>query len=71
MCANDECDNFDVRPIDELEAAVLVSCNTRSRHFHDARDLRCDRDRHRDRCCGGVDCFEGGRQEAVGGRSRP
>ena len=43
-CVNDECNNFDVRPIDESVAAVLVSCNTQSRHFHDVRDWRCDRD---------------------------
>ena len=35
------------------------------------RKRRCDRDRHRDRCCGGVDCFEGSRQEVVDGRGRP
>ena len=27
MCANDECNSSGVRPLDELESAVLVSCS--------------------------------------------
>ena len=36
-----------------------MMCNTRSNHFHDVCHRRRDRDRHRNRRRGGVDCFEG------------